>query len=771
MKSFVKNILFAYRRFKLSAILNLLGLSVAFTVFMIIMMQMYYDRTYNSTIPDADNIYLLSYNQDGNYRIWISASEFDNIRKMSAHIKEASFISPHQQETLAKINNNYVTLKTMEVDTTFLRIIDCRMIAGSINSITEKNTVIIPESVARKYFQSIDVTGKRLADDMELTIGGVYEDFPENSTAKNAIYSNIDFEKWLKRSNEVNFAGLFRIENPSAIAELKTRLDSIAANDAREWKSWDSKIYDFTPVSKLHFVKNIPVSGLAEKVNPDTEIILISVALAILIIAFINFTNFAVALAPIRIKDVNTRKVFGATTKSLRCLLTAESTVISVCSFIISLLLLWLLSMTSIANLSTAGISFTGYLPVIIATALISLVLGAAAGIYPAIRLTSYSPAVALKGNLGLSPKGLALRNALIWIQLFASSVLIISAVFITKQRNFLIHTDYGFDKDELVLFGTNKGVSDNLEAVTNELKQLPEVESVAYSRFKLGSNVGMSWGRNLGGDEMVWFYSIPVSPGFLETLGIKLLEGRDFLPNDSNAIIFNRTAQKQNSRYIKVGAEVFGTQIIGICDDFNFTSLWTKASEPMALNCIKGWDNTSVGYVRVKKGANMFDTMDGIRKIIRKYEPEYPNEVSFYDQILENTYQKESQLTKQITLFSSLAVLISVMGVFGLVLFDSEYRKREIAVRKVFGATTRGIIAMFNAKYMKILLTGFIVSIPVAWYFTDKWMQNFIYRTDMSWWVYALSFIGLSAVIIATVTYQCYRIAASNPVESLKYE
>ena len=452
MKQFIRNILFAFRRFKLSAVLNLLGLSLAFAVFMIIMMQVYYDRTYNSSVPDADNIYLLSYNQDGNYKIWISASEFDNIRKMSAHIKEASFIRPYQQETLAKINNNYASIKTMEVDTTFLRMIDCRMIAGSISSITEKNTVIIPESVARKYFQSIDVTGKRLADDMELTIGGVYEDFPENSTAKNAIYSNIDFEKWLKRSNEVSFAGLFRIDNPAAVAELKTRLDSIAAKDAKEWKSWDSKIYDFTPVSKLHYVKNIPVSGLAEKVNPDTEIILISVALAILIIAFINFTNFAVALAPIRIKDVNTRKVFGATTKNLRCLLTVESTVISVCSFIISLLLLWLFSMTSIANLSTAGISFTGYLPVIIATALISLVLGTAAGIYPAIRLTSYSPAVALKGSLGLSPKGLALRNALIWIQLFASSVLIISAVFITKQRNFLIHTDYGFDKDELVL-------------------------------------------------------------------------------------------------------------------------------------------------------------------------------------------------------------------------------------------------------------------------------------------------------------------------------
>ena len=771
MKRFIRNILFAFRRFKLSAVLNLLGLSLAFAVFMIIMMQVYYDRTYNSSVPDAGNLYLLSHNQDGQSNVFINAPMFDKVRTMSAHVKEASFVMPFWQEGSAKINGNYVPLPTMRADTAFLKMMGCRMIAGSIKSIAEKNTVIIPESLALKYFGGIDIVGKRLSDDIDVQIGGIYKDFPDNCSAKNAVYIDSDFEYWLEQPSETSFAGIYRIDNPDAVAKLTASLDSLAEAEAREWKTDVKETYTFIPLSEVHYAKNLGNTILSEQVNQDTERILMSVAIVVLVIAFINFTNFSVALVPVRIKDVNTRKVFGATTKGLRGMLAGESVAIAVCSFLLSLLILWILSTTSVNNLSDAGISIAEYFPVVAATALSAIVLGVAAGLYPAIRLTSYSPAVALKGNFGLSPKGQFFRSAMICIQLFASSALIITAALISKQRDFLLHTDYGFDKDELIVFGTGMGVKDNLEAVTNEIKQLPEVENVAYSRFALGTSGGMmTWGRTING-KSIMFSSIPVTSGFLKTMGIKLLEGRDFLPNDTNAIIFNRAAQKELPREIQVGADAFGTRIIGICEDINHLALWTEASQPMALNCIKGWDNNSVGYVRVKKGANMFDAMDGIRKIIRKYEPEFPNEVRLYDQMLERTYQKESQLTKQIMLFSSLAVLISVMGVFGLVLFDSEYRKREIAVRKVFGSTTAGIIRMFNAKYLKILFVGFVVSVPVAWHFVNEWMQNFAYRTTMSWWVFALAFAGQAVIIVATVTYQCYKIAQANPVESLKYE
>ena len=771
MKRFIRNILFAFRRFKLSAVLNLLGLSLAFAVFMIIMMQVYYDRTYNSSVPDADNIYLLSYNQDGQSNVFINAPMFDKVRTMSAHVKEASFVTPYLNEITVKINGNYVPLLKMEADTAFLKMMGCRMIAGSIKSIAEKNTVIIPESLALKYFGGIDIVGKRLSDDIDVQIGGIYKDFPDNCSAKNAVYIDSDFEYWLEQPSETSFAGIYRIDNPDAVAKLTASLDSLAEAEAREWKTEVKETYTFIPLSEVHYAKNLGNTILSEQVNQDTERILMSVAIVVLVIAFINFTNFSVALVPVRIKDVNTRKVFGATTKGLRGMLAGESVAIAVCSFLLSLLILWILSTTSVNNLSDAGISIAEYFPVVAATALSAIVLGVAAGLYPAIRLTSYSPAVALKGNFGLSPKGKFFRNTMICIQFFASSALIITAALISKQRDFLLHTDYGFDKDELIVFGTGMGVKDNLEAVTNEIKQLPEVENVAYSRFALGTSGGMmTWGRTING-KSIMFSSIPVTSGFLKTMGIKLLEGRDFLPNDTNAIIFNRAAQKELPREIQVGADAFGTRIIGICEDINHLALWNEASQPMALNCIKGWDNTSVGYARIRQGANMFDAMDGIRKIIRKYEPEFPNEIRLYDQMLERTYQKESRLTKMITLFSSLAVLISVMGVFGLVLFDSEYRKREIAVRKVFGSTTAGIIRMFNVKYLKILSVGFVISVPVAWHFVNEWMQNFAYRTTMSWWVFALAFVGQAVIIVATVTYQCYKIAQANPVESLKYE
>ena len=259
---------------------------------------------------------------------------------------------------------------------------------------------------------------------------------------------------------------------------------------------------------------------------------------------------------------------------------------------------------------------------------------------------------------------------------------------------------------------------------------------------------------------------------GYMTTMGIKILEGRDFNDSDTAAVIINKLTAEKFGDVLNVGKQInFGKQhftVVGICDNVIYSSLYNPTEPVMFVDMPYPLGNLNV---RVRKGTNMFEAMDGIRKVLDSYDPGYPFNVRIYDQIMDATYQKERKLTTQITLFSTLAVLISVMGVFGLVMFDSEYRKREIAVRKVFGATTSGVVGMFNTKYLRILAVSCVLSIPAAWYFTDKWMQNFAYRTDMSWWIYALAFAGLAAITVATVSYQCRKIARTNPVESLKYE
>ena len=260
---------------------------------------------------------------------------------------------------------------------------------------------------------------------------------------------------------------------------------------------------------------------------------------------------------------------------------------------------------------------------------------------------------------------------------------------------------------------------------------------------------------------------------GYCNTMGIKIVDGRDFCATDTNAIILNKLARDKYSSSVDVGkCLIFGdTQfpIVGICDNAKFSSLHSK-TEPVMIVLSKDFNCDNL-TVRVKKGANMFDAASKIRTELTKFNAEYPFEMQFYNKILDDTYKNEMRLTNQISVFSLLAIAISIMGVFGLVVFDSEYRRREIAVRKVFGSSTADVVAMFNLKYLKILAVSFIPAVPLSYWFVNRWLEEFAYRISIGWMVYAATFIALAALTAATVTYQCWRTARANPVDSLHAE
>ena len=255
--------------------------------------------------------------------------------------------------------------------------------------------------------------------------------------------------------------------------------------------------------------------------------------------------------------------------------------------------------------------------------------------------------------------------------------------------------------------------------------------------------------------------------------MGIRLIEGRDFAPTDTLAIIVNQHTRDKFPETVGVGKFIefrdSQYEIVGVCENAKFSTL-SEATAPILIIKMTGYP-CNILNVRVEKGANMFASMKEIQKTLNQFDPGYPFETQLYDQILDATYQKESKLSTQITIFSALAIFISIIGVFGLVMFDSEYRKREIAIRKVFGATTSGILKMFNLRYLTILLVSFIAAIPVVWLIIGKWLENFAYKIEMEWWVIIAVFIVLAAITVATVTCQCLRIARSKPVESLKSE
>lgn len=773
-----KNFRFILKRFRLSTLLNILGMSVAFAAFMIIIMQVWHDRTYNSPIKDHDKIFMAySTDKEKTKYTYISLLWCEKIKEISPHAKDYTFLGYSDPKTTLCIGKDqYTTGKITTVSSNYLSFFNFQMIVGGSDCLNEYNAVAVPESFALKYFGTTDVIGKTIDREQETYINGVYKDFPGNCFIKNDIYQQFYISPELKENWEYNSLTMFlKTDSPAAITEIQKSINAFLSDYNKNNPYAFRQSFAFVPLNELHTTHGIEGSPDVP-INTSTELILISIAIAIILIASINYVNFANSLMPVRLQSINTQKILGATVRSLRGALILESIAICLLSFIIAIGLSAVLNTTSLATLTEAGMSPIDNYQSLLLTFGVAILVGFVAGAIPAVRATSYSPAVALKGNFGLSPSGKVIRTTVVGLQFFISAVLIIGACYMQLQRQYLTRSaDYGFAKDELVVCDiAYPAHMPERSTIAEALRKLPFVSSVTFSWSTLGEDSNtQGWVfKDVNGD--------PVDPrtlfgetDYLKTMGIRLIEGRDFAPTDSTAIIVNQHTRDKYPETIGVGKYLsFGDtqyEIVGVCENAKFSTL-SEATAPILIIKMTGYP-CNILNVRVEKGANMFASMKEIQKTLNQFDPGYPFETQLYDQILDATYQKESKLSTQITIFSALAIFISIIGVFGLVMFDSEYRKREIAIRKVFGATTSGILKMFNLRYLTILLVSFIAAVPVVWLIIGKWLENFAYKIEMEWWVIIAVFIVLAAITVATVTCQCLRIARSKPVESLKCE
>jgi len=437
---------------------------------------------------------------------------------------------------------------------------------------------------------------------------------------------------------------------------------------------------------------------------------------------------------------------------------------------------------TALAKLVDADLSLAAQPLIIGGTALVALLVGMFAGAYPAHYMTSFAPALVLKGSFGLSPKGRKLRNTLISIQFVASFALIIGASFMYLQNHFMQYSPLGFNKDDLITVNIDR-IYDSREAFTNQIKAYSGVADVTYSQAILASADGYGkWGRNYRG-ENITYQVIPVDYTFLDVMGIDITEGRNFRQEDANtqwgAYIFNESAHKQFNMELntKIGDsddDFASGEIIGFMPDIKFAS-FRMAVEPMAFyvagTARSGSGPSHIAHIRLNKGTSMRAALSHIHTTLAGFNSDYTFDVRFYDEILHRLYEKETALSTLISLFSLLAIFISIVGVFGLVVFDSESRRKEIGIRKVLGATTMGIIIMFNKGYLKILAICFVVAAPAAWYAVNRWLGNFAYKTPMYWWVYVLAFLAVAIITAATVTFQNWRVASDNPLKAIKTE
>jgi len=275
---------------------------------------------------------------------------------------------------------------------------------------------------------------------------------------------------------------------------------------------------------------------------------------------------------------------------------------------------------------------------------------------------------------------------------------------------------------------------------------------------------------------EMIQLMVIAVDHTFLQTMGIKITEGRDFRQEDTNTdqIVWlcNESARKEYQLELNTSFDQNGGEIIGFMPDIKFAS-FRMAVEPMAFVVFPAAFNAQmrIAHIKLNAGTNMRAALSHINATLTEFDANYTFEIRFFDEILQRLYEKETALGSLITLFSLLAIFISIVGVFGLVVFDSECRRKEIGIRKVLGASTIGIIIMFNKTYLKILAICFIVAAPIAWYAVTRWLENFAYKTPMYWWVYVLAFVAVGIITVATVTFQNWRVASDNPLKAIKTE
>ena len=779
MKLMIRNLLYLFKRFKTAVVLNLFGLTIAFAAFLLIVMQVDYEMNYDAMHSKSGRTFRLEANHGEFEHNAIHCLMFsDAFVNSSAHITDYSYRYPFyggerycqidevDDQGEAKVFKENFQLCLPNISDVF----DFHMKEGSVGCLS------IPGSAIGKRIRMSGSSGWQPVSTTILTIGGVYKDFPGNTTVQNRIYVPMDQLDLLKSSWQMYANEIYvTLDDPLNKEEVLDHFNKTFDFAKSQMGSAQEIALRLTPLKEVYYTHDTTFD-FNPKGHRETNYVLLGIAFLILFIAGINFTNLTTSLIPLRLKTINTHRVLGCSIYKLQAISLIESIVICLISYILALFIVNDLSYTPIANWVDADIRLSQYKGLILLTALIAILTGCLAGLYPAIRSTSYAPALVLKGSFGLSPKGKKVRVALIGFQYTVSIALIIVTLFMGLQNHFMTSSEQlGFNKDQVAIVNLTPEIyAKHKPQYIQKLKDYPGIEDVAFSVYELSKEddmIDLEYARHE--DKDVFFKVFYASENFLSVMDIQVEEGRDFTREDLNKAqsdyIINPAAERDF--HLHPGDRFNDRTVLGVSKDFRFNSC-RIASSPFVFALNNDIPNPKlVSYIRFNSKTNLQEAVAHVRETLKEIDPTFPFEISFYNTILNNLYQKEQTLGKLISLFGIMAILISIVGVFGLVLFETQYRRKEIGIRKINGATTGQILLMFNKTYIRIVSVCFIISIPIAWMGTQQWLENFAYKTPLHLWVFIVAFLIILSVTIGTVTFRNWQAANENPVNSVKSE
>ena len=772
-----------------SSILNILGLTAAFAALYIILVQVRHDLTYNKALKDSDRIYCLVHKEEGfsGFMPYLSRPLGEAVVANSPDIEVGGYAKLEGENRNIRLGDDQPLIEAEMARFTppTIEVFGFELVSGSWDS-WQGDAFALSESAAKRFGLQVGSPFKYQAGTVwaDATVAAIYKDMPCNSDlgAFDMVYNYGDrfIDDWREFGFHY-FVKLRKGADPNTIDEISKpfwrqfliAVDNPAAKD-EEVKSWIHPML----LTDMYFAKDgLPVGKTG---NKTTTMTLLVIAIFVVVIAFINYINFFFAMVPLRLRSINTRKILGSSRFQLVMSSVGESVLMVVIALGLAVAVVTLFRQSTLASLIDTSLDFSHNLGIVALTVGMALFVSVAASIYPALFATSFNPAFALKGTLGTTQKGKAFRIGLIGLQFTVSIALIICAIFVHEQRRYMMEYELGFNQECLLQSQVSWNLANNREAVESQLRTDAAIKDIAWGDGAFVRDSRMSWGRRVRGEEAGW-QVYPVSWNFLRFMGIDIVEGRDFTPADEQSdgvYIFNETARDCYGITLDDQLEGWNgiEEIAGFCKDFNFASL-RQPITPFAF-FIYGKEPVRPCmrlFIRTEAGVDVPALIERTTKTLNNLDPDLGDGMSFevypFDQSIESQYKKELNLSKLVTLFTILAIVISLMGVFGLVMFETEHRRKEIGIRRVHGATVQQILAMFNSRFVKIVLVCFVIAVPVSIVIMRRYLEGFAYKVPLHVWVFALALVAVLGVTIAVVTLRSLRAATVNPVKSLRNE
>ncbi len=768
--------------------INIAGLTIGITISLLIFTFVRKEITTDSFIPDNQNIYALM-NQGAPHVSLEMAKlakheipEIENITSCSEEWSPQIFFS--NKGTSFKIENLLVA------DSAFFRVFRFEPVWGNPNeAFFLPNKVVLTQSIATKIFGDKNPVGEMLdynstyLQNEKIEVAAVIKDLPHNSSWNfEAVLSiKTDFKiDWYYKNlgwGQQSFTTFFTLPGNVNSLEVNKKLAGISTANVPEYYK-DNIDFGLFPLSRVYF--HSPEHDILKHGNIFTLSVIEITGILILLLACVNYINLVTAQRDKRNKNVGIIKALGSSKRKVIEMLTTESALTLV--FVILLVGAATKTLTGSFNqLTNSQFSFStifsGWNLIILFSIFVFTLL--VTGLVPGYIFSKNKTTLLLK-NKSVSLRSNYLRNGLLVFQFTISIALISGILFINRQNNFLNKINPGFEKENIIYANTNDDILNNIQYFKNELKKIPGINDITFSEEALGK-IDQNWVMDFVQDNEkvnINFVKVNVTPNFFYFFGIKVIYGKSFSENsaEKKEMLFNTTAF-QKFDYAEIGKTRLPVSndptngfIVGEVEDFNFESMHVPI-RPIGFMCSGEGDEVVYLKLNATDISNFDKTLAEIKKVWGETSPNFPFEYQFLDDSWKAMYTQEKQFQKVLSYTTIISLFLSCLGLIGLTFFMIENKIKEIGIRKVNGAKISEILLLLNKDFLKWIIIAFLFATPVTWFAMQKWLENFAYKTSLSWWIFALAELLAIGIALLTVSLQSWKAATRNPVEALRYE